>query len=179
MTQGYSMLSNPVKFVCASQNVSSEQSWSKQPAQSSSRLTGTEAKNFYENLLKTPSSHSASKTSPIKRHSNLFKKSQQKRDVKPPKNVLIKESLSLSTISKAPTCAELFKAAENGNLDVVKHILNSRVVDINAVDQFSWSALMMAANKGYHDIVKYLLSQGAEWEDQVCVLWLTVLSIVI
>lgn len=67
-------------------------------------------------------------------------------------------------------CASLPKAAENGDLDQVKHLLRTRA-DSNA----KFKALCAAALRGYDDIVRELVKAGADVnrqdENGVTALW--------
>lgn len=49
-----------------------------------------------------------------------------------------------------------FEAAENNNLSVVKNLANT--VDVNVVDEYGNSALILAAREGHLEICKFLLS---------------------
>src|SRR3990167_7178893 len=53
------------------------------------------------------------------------------------------------------------KAAEYGNLPLVEKLLKMQGVDINATDQNGDTALHIAANNGDTDLVKFLISRGA------------------
>ncbi len=56
----------------------------------------------------------------------------------------------------------LLIAAWNGYLEGVKYILEIDVVSINQVDSNGFTALFKAVIKGHIDIVKYLISKGAD-----------------
>mmetsp|Transcript_20560 Transcript_20560/g.26639 ORF Transcript_20560/g.26639 Transcript_20560/m.26639 type:complete len:212 (-) Transcript_20560:117-752(-) len=59
----------------------------------------------------------------------------------------------------------LLEAAETGDLETVVRIIESKEVDINAVDDVdSYSALMMSAEAGHLEIVKALIEAGAQVE---------------
>ena len=58
------------------------------------------------------------------------------------------------------SCELLCKSAECGDLEKVKeHIAN---VNMNAKGEYNYTALMKASKKGYFDIVKYLVENGAD-----------------
>lgn len=55
----------------------------------------------------------------------------------------------------------LFKAASCNDLETVERMnMNNR--NINVIDQYGWSALMMAACDGHLDMVKFLIRRGAK-----------------
>jgi ankyrin repeat protein len=61
----------------------------------------------------------------------------------------------------ANTAGALRSAAENGNLEIVKYLL-SLAVDIDDIDEDGQTALRLAFDNKYTDIVKYLQQHGAE-----------------
>jgi serine/threonine-protein phosphatase 6 regulatory ankyrin repeat subunit B len=56
----------------------------------------------------------------------------------------------------------LFAAAWRGNEDKVKEIIDAKLVAVNAVDDNKVSALRFAAQFGHLEMVRFLLSRGAE-----------------
>lgn len=168
MTHGHNLIKNPVRFVSASRKPADQCGWNgdKSSELFEPKLNGSEAKNFYETVLKTPST-SQNRNVRTKQPA-LPRKVQRSKDIKPSAGDLNRSSSSIvGNNIKLPTTGALFKAAEGGILNDVKRIVESRIIDINAVDQYSWTSLMMAASNGHKEVVKYLLSQGAEWEDYV------------
>lgn len=89
-----------------------------------------------------------------------------------------REGSTMSTASLEPPSAELrigacskaaltsearfFFAAENGQLDVVRSMMESSAIDVNATGIDKWSALHFAARKGHLNVVNFLLVRGAE-----------------
>ena len=57
--------------------------------------------------------------------------------------------------------AALMTAAQTGDLDAVKQLIESGV-DVNSKTRYSATALSFAAEKGHLEIVKYLVEGGAE-----------------
>ena len=51
---------------------------------------------------------------------------------------------------------DLFKAAQEGKLDTVKHLAKQRDVNINAKTKYGWTPINIAALNGRLDVVKYL-----------------------
>ena len=54
----------------------------------------------------------------------------------------------------------LMDAAENGQLDVVKYLVDNGA-NVNTIDKAYRTPLMLAAEKGHLDVVKYLVDKGA------------------
>jgi ankyrin repeat protein len=57
---------------------------------------------------------------------------------------------------------KLFAAAWRGEFDLVKEVLDAKVVSVNVVDSDGVSALRFAAQYGHLEITKYLLESGAD-----------------
>ena len=58
---------------------------------------------------------------------------------------------------------ELYQATENNNLNVVKSILSSGMVDTNCIwKPYGRTPLVWAAHKGHKEVVQLLLERGAE-----------------
>ena len=55
----------------------------------------------------------------------------------------------------------LYWASKQGNLDVVKCLLQRKATDVNLTDTDGWSPLRMASKEGHIDIVKFLIQNGA------------------
>ena len=60
---------------------------------------------------------------------------------------------------------QYLRNAQEGRLREVQDLLSAHSIDINACDQFSWTALMCAAHSGQIRVVKYLLEIGAAWRN--------------
>lgn len=56
---------------------------------------------------------------------------------------------------------DLHDAASSGNLDVVRSILATGIVKVNASDQYRWTALFFASFFGHMNVVQALLAAGA------------------
>lgn len=64
---------------------------------------------------------------------------------------------------RLPSKLDLFKFAQNGDLQKLSMALSSGEYDINLTDQFDWTLLMTAATAGHMTIVQYLLDNNAKW----------------
>ena len=142
-------------------------------------MSGEEAKTFYETVL---SSHSSDvqRTFAAKTHDGEQHKSRKRRKDKPNNsdNSTTLDTKKTCLRSRSQTLQKLpvpsssnhhrllqrfLKNAQEGNLKQVQELLSDYSVDINACDQFSWTALMCASHEGQIHIVKYLLEKGALW----------------
>ena len=118
------------------------------------KLSGEEARQFYEDVLLMPKesrrdeSRLRKKAESVKRKKRKDTKSQRKAPV-------VREVASLG---------QLFLCVQEGDFEAVRSALSNQLYDINAVDNFNWTLLMCAAHAGHMTIVKYLLDSGADWQ---------------
>ena len=136
------------------------------------KITGDEAKEFYENVISMPKQSAISDSDTV-RH--------KQRKVVPGNDTVSKQSCRRSSRSKRrrypsgsgpPTegtqhntsvsQAQLFWYAQDGDLTSLTLALSQGTYDINTTDHFDWTLLMCASRAGHVDIVQYLLSQGAQ-----------------
>lgn len=61
---------------------------------------------------------------------------------------------------------QLVKRAETGDLDKIKYLVEEKGVDINSWSKDGENALCTAISAGKNQVVKYLLSEGANTEIQ-------------
>ena len=167
---GYDFVKNPVEFVKASKISFSGKCSDDSTAEKRARvgLSGEEAKNFYEDILKSFPEKNSPKSTSSGQKLNLKKRRRKKNDVKPSVSSLSSNHLTVNSQSSNPVTlprtVDLFKAAEAGSLSNIQKILETRVIDVDATDQYGWTALMMASHQGHEDVVKFFLVQGAAWK---------------
>lgn len=81
------------------------------------------------------------------------------------KTMLLAATLAMSTSAFAMSTEESMEytqAIQDGDLKVVKRMLDEKIVDINEKREFfGWTALQIAANKGQLAIVKELIARKA------------------
>lgn len=66
----------------------------------------------------------------------------------------------------------LMIACQLGNCQIIRRLLDEPSIDVNAVDNDNWTALLNAAKQGFADIIVLLLDAGAniEHRDTVSIL---------
>lgn len=57
---------------------------------------------------------------------------------------------------------KFFDAAVNGNLEIVKEMVENKTANVNQTDSDGYTALILASSSGHLSVVKYLLEQGAD-----------------
>ena len=127
-------------------------------------LSGTEAKEFYESLLKesdeTPSKRKLSDGKSQDRAEGSMKKHSKV------KKVCLKYAPQVKTDKNFVANSRLqnlfLKMAQDGDVDGLQRVIRDNKVDINAADQFGWTALMCAARSGRTSCIQLLLNAGAE-----------------
>ena len=116
------------------------------------RISGEEAKQFYEGVLLMPK-ESRTEEGCIRRQS-VNVKHRKKRETKSKISQVSKEVTSLG---------QLFLCVQEGDMESLISALSTGLFDINAVDNFNWTLLMCAAHAGHMTIVRCLLDLGADW----------------
>ena len=122
--------------------------------QLSAPVSGVEARTFYEEVLSMPQEKKSEPPSP----KVILKKRKRK------SRSSTKASKSKSgVVEKVPTISQVFRFAQDGNLDSLVKALTEGHVSIDVTDNFNWTLLMSAAFAGHTDTVEYLLRSGAQW----------------
>lgn len=116
------------------------------------KLTGKEAKDFYEEVLSLPEKKldvgmplPAVGTRHLKRNQPINRR--KDRSVQP----------------RPVTQIQLFKYVQNNELEQLQTALLENHFDVDILDDFHWTMLMVAAHAGHMTIVELLLDMGARW----------------
>lgn len=188
-------MSNPynfVNFVCGKETLSmgSTRNLFKRRTCENGAMSGDEAKRFYESVVSSGSSctnDGSSQDSGTKKvnsslqssYSGNTGKTQSKRtkyhshssstngvdDCLFIERRTQRRRESRSSVTQGRLVNAFLRNAQNGNLKEIKKVVYENELDINVTDQFSWSGLMCAAQGGHIHVVRFLLKQGAMWED--------------
>lgn len=124
-----------------------------QDEERSSTLTGDQAKAFYDEVLSLPEQK--------RKPSNPTKRRRSSGDSRRRKRAVNKETRQKCTTSHY----ELFRYAQNDQLDLLQSALSDHSHDINLQDDFSWTLLMVAACAGHMSTVRCLMGLGAKWRE--------------
>ena len=157
-----------VKFQRASSNLETFRAVEKSDAslKNNGGLSGAEAKEFYENLLKETNKTCLRH---VKRENEAdigVEKGLKRKATgvnKPTANNETKKSKQ--NLSDAYTTRQInsfLKMAQEGDISGVQAMIWGKKLDINAKDQFGWTALMCATKSGHKGCVKLLLREGAD-----------------
>ena len=118
------------------------------------KLSGTEAKRFYEDILAMP--EQSNKGCGRKRKRSRHKKRLQV-------NEHSKKHRSNCSHSSPASVGQVFQCVQDGDLEGLRTALSSGTCNVNTTDHFHWTLLMSAAHAGHMHLVKYLLELGAKW----------------
>ncbi|KXJ22839.1 G patch domain and ankyrin repeat-containing protein 1 [Exaiptasia diaphana] len=151
------------------------------------RLSGREAKEFYDDLVSstvhindTDSSRRTNLKDPFNLGDKRVERVSKRRQLEEATTTTTKSAVCSHNKSRKKCLRrkssendavssrfvnKYLQHAQNGDLNEVKILLSDDKVDIDVCDQFGWTALMCSAYNGHKDIVKYLLSQGASWKN--------------
>jgi len=124
------------------------------------KMTGDEAKQFYENVLSMPKQ--VVKTESSKPTGSRTSQHAYRRR----KTGVIDKNKNGEVVS----LSQLFRFAQEGDLASLRSAFQSgskATYDVNIVDNFDWTLLMCAAHAGHMDVVVYLLNEGAGWREFV------------
>lgn len=78
-------------------------------------------------------------------------------------NVLMDYGLKTDTVNQYGYDALRLAVYENGRLPIIQSLIDNGA-DVNAVDNLGRTALMAAAVRGREDVMKYLISRGADYK---------------
>ena len=124
------------------------------------RLTGEEARSFYEEVITSPEEPStvAMATQPQPRK-------KRRRNPELGRTMVSNIRRDIGPVS----LAKLFQFAQEGDLASLTLTLSSHDsgFHVNVMDQFDWTLLMSAAHAGQRAVVLHLLDAGAEWRGRV------------
>ncbi len=135
-----------------SKQLTTENNTDSLPSKQLSTLTGKEAKDFYEEVLSMPKEHKVVKS---------------KRKLKPSRIKRNSIRQQRRVLEQIPRIGEVFRFAQDGELESLKSVISQRQYDVNMTDTFDWTLLMSAAYAGHIETVKYLMSVGAEWRETI------------
>lgn len=76
-------------------------------------------------------------------------------------DLLLKKGAKPEATSASSGCTPLHVAAQFGHVQIVERLLNVKHLNIDATDQQEMTALHLAISRGFEDICKYLLDNGA------------------
>ncbi|XP_067865251.1 G patch domain and ankyrin repeat-containing protein 1 [Heterodontus francisci] len=116
-------------------------------------LNGEEVKNFYESLL---ASSSEAGTSSIRKRKVVRWKARTE------------STNEQQNANGLPEAVErnghlMLKCAQNGDLKMLRRLVETVTCNINFRDSYYWTAMMCAAYNGQAEVVRYLLNRGAAW----------------
>ena len=118
------------------------------------KISGEEARQFYEDVLLMPKESRRDKSCLRKKAESV--KRRKRKDTKLQRKVpVVRECTSLG---------QLFLCIQEGDFESIRSALSKQLYDVNVVDNFNWTLLMCAAHAGHMTIVKYLLDHGADWQ---------------
>lgn len=165
---------DPIPFVKASECVEiSSVSGARGNAvkDTSGKLSGHEARTFYERVVSDGSVSEDRGDSAVRKDSKdaAPHDSSVQGTTKNLKAQTLKRKDSTPSVQGAPSpsASQLFLFAQEGMLNELREALFTStrpVMDLNTKDMYGWSLLMSSAYAGHHDIVCFLLSKGAEWK---------------
>ena len=117
---------------------------------SQEKLSGTEAKRFYEDIIAMPeqSTKGFGRNRKRSRHKKRLQANEPSKKRRPTCN---------HSSSTNASVTQAFQCVQDGDLEGVRTALSSGAMDVNTTDHFNWTLLMSAAHAGHMHLVKYLL----------------------
>ena len=128
---------------------------------------GREARDFYESVISTQSSSASIKRSST--HAKTVQKfAKDVRNMKSKNATLTPKPMRSHRQSERQVQTralhKFLRSAQEGDVKTIDLLLEEGSIDINAVDDYAWTALMCASYSGQPDVVALLLRKGALWE---------------
>ena len=132
-------------------------------------FTGEEARQFYETLLKESSekNEQGGPESDNEQYEQLKPRKAKSISLQTKRNHSSSSSgkkRKINSTQKPSDSRKLnlfLRMAQDGNLERLCEVIKDGEVDINATDQFGWTALMCASHSCHKSCVKFLLKHGA------------------
>ena len=121
-------------------------------------LTGEEARSIYESIVSSENSSDPSK----ERLERTNRHTKRGRDTS-----VVKAAAEPTSQVTDVTSDQLFRFAQDGDLQKLSKALSTGCYDVNITDQYDWTLLMIAATEGHMTIVQYLMDYGAMWKGLV------------
>jgi len=133
------------------------------------KLTGNEAKQFYEDVLSMPEQ---SRKTDRRREGKGEKKAKSivsDRTSQPKHRGVAVGVVEQKNDAGFISVSQLFCSAQEGDLVSLRSALSraDKAYDVNVLDNFNWTLLMCASHAGHMDVVNYLLSKNAKWREFV------------
>ncbi|XP_075042685.1 G patch domain and ankyrin repeat-containing protein 1 [Mixophyes fleayi] len=122
------------------------------------KISGEEARSFYESLLVNERKQSTSR--------QLSRKRKVARSLpreEPQEGSQRRPSTPAQEDNDVRMGHQLLKCSQHGDIKGLKKLLEKEHCDINFRDIYFWTALMSSAYAGKKDIVSYLIKRGAAW----------------
>ena len=76
-------------------------------------------------------------------------------------DILLKEGAKPNVTSSSKGCTPLHVAVQFGHIQTVERLLKAKNLEIDATDQQGMTALHIGISRGYEDICRYLIDNGA------------------
>jgi len=76
-------------------------------------------------------------------------------------DILLKRGAKPNVTSTSSGCTALHVATQFGHKKIIERLLSTKNLDIDATDQQGMTALHIAISRGYEDVCRYLINNGA------------------
>ena len=78
--------------------------------------------------------------------------------------ILLFLSISINAFSISREEEKFLNAAENGDIEEIKYLLENKNLNVNTKDEYNNTALIFSSAFGYNEIVELLIENGANIE---------------